>query len=85
MVKFTHMFVMSILIFWLAVSGCVGNDTDAEEAGLAPEIPGTDAGENSSAGQEELTEADVHEFEKNVTDLEALLENSTEEIVIEEL
>lgn len=82
MVKFTHIFVMSILIFWLAVSGCVGEDNNAEETGV-PEESGTNSSENASA--EQFTEADVHEFEQNVTDLEDLLENSSEEIVIEEL
>jgi hypothetical protein len=86
MVKLTHIFMMSILIFWLAGSGCVENNTEVEEAGLVPGIHGADNEENTSAGQE-LTEADVQEFEKNVTDLNDLLENSSleEEIVIEEL
>lgn len=84
MVKFTHIFVMSVLIFWLAGSGCVGNKTDTEEASIAPDVPRTDGGENTSAGQK-LTEADVQEFEENATDLENLLDNSSEEIVVEEL
>lgn len=82
MVKFTHIFVMSILIFWLAVSGCVGDDNNAEETGV-PETPGTNGSGNASA--EQLTEADLHDFESNVTDLEELLDNSSEEIVIEKL
>lgn len=80
MVKFTHIFVISILIFWLAVSGCVGDDNNAEEA---QEAPGTNGSQNASA--EKLTEADLHDFESNVTDLEDLLDNSSEEIVIEKL
>lgn len=79
MVKSTHVFVMSILILWLAASGCAGSDTDEREAG-----PALNASENTSANQM-LTEEDVQEFDKNATDLENLLENSTEEIVIEEL
>lgn len=79
MVKLTHVFVMSILILWLAASGCAGIDKEEQEAGPAP-----NASENTSANQV-LTEADVQEFDKNATDLENLLENSTEEIVIEEL
>ena len=56
------------------------------EAGISQEIPGAEDGENTSAKQE-LTEADLKEFEENVTDLEDLLNNSSldEEIVIEEL
>lgn len=84
MVKFRCIFVMLILILWLAGSGCAEKDTDVKEASIAPEIPGAEINENTSAGQE-LTEADVHEFEENITDLENLLENSTEEIVVEEL
>lgn len=79
MVKLTHIFIMSILILWLAASGCAGNDKEEQEAGPAPNVS-----ENTSANQV-LTEADVQEFDKNATDLENLLENSTEEIVIEEL
>ena len=82
MVKLTHVFVMSILVFWLAVSGCVDNDKNAQEA-VMQETPGSDVNGNASA--EKLTEADVHEFEQNVTDLENLLENSSEEIVVEKL
>ncbi|HII79497.1 MAG TPA: hypothetical protein HA261_03650 [Methanosarcina sp.] len=80
MVKFTHLFVMSILVFWLAVSGCVGNETDAKEEG-----PASNASVNTSANKG-LTEADVQEFDENVTDLEDLLKNSSleEEIDIEE-
>ena len=85
MVKFTHIFVISILIFWLAASGCVEDNTDVGEAGISQEIPGSEDGENTSAKQE-LTEAHLKEFEENVTDLEDLLNNSSldEEIVIEE-
>ncbi|KKG17007.1 hypothetical protein EO98_18785 [Methanosarcina sp. 2.H.T.1A.6] len=85
MVKFTHVLVMSILIFWLAGSGCIGNNASkAEEAGIAPNISGAE--ENTSAEQE-LTEAEIQEFEENITELENLLENSSleDEIDIEEL
>jgi hypothetical protein len=83
MVKFTHLFVISILILSLAGSGCVGNETNVEEAGLN-ETPGANGSGNASAEQK-LTEADVQEFEKNATDLENLLDNSSEEILVEEL
>ncbi|KKG10714.1 hypothetical protein EO95_00040 [Methanosarcina sp. 1.H.T.1A.1] len=85
MVKFIHVLMLSILIFWLAGSGCIGNDTSkAEEAGIAPNIPGAE--ENTSAEQE-LTEAEIQEFEENITELENLLENSSleDEIDIEDL
>lgn len=82
MVKFTHIFVMSVLIFGLAVSGCVGNNNDEKENGPAP-----NASVNNTSVNQGLTEAEVQEFDENVTDLKNLLENSSieEEIVVEEL
>ncbi|WP_440944999.1 hypothetical protein ACSAZL_12625 [Methanosarcina sp. T3] len=85
MVKFRYLFVLSILFFWLAGSGCVGNDTsNTEEAGIVPGISGTD--ENTSAEQV-LTEEEMQEFEKSISELEDLLSNSSleDEIVVEEL
>lgn len=85
MVKFRYMLVLSILFFWLAGSGCVGNNTsNLEESGMIPAIPGTE--ENASAEQN-LTEEEIQEFEKNVSEIEDLLSNSSldDEIVIEEL
>ena len=85
MVKFTYVLVLSILVFWLAGSGCVGNDTSkAGEAGLVPNIPGA---EGNTSSEQELTEAEIQEFEENITDLENLLENSSleDEIIIEDL
>ncbi len=85
MVKFRYMLVLSILFFWLAGSGCVGNNTsNLEESGIIPAIPGT--GENASMEQN-LTEEEIQELEKNVSELEDLISNSSldDEIVIEEL
>ncbi|AKB74197.1 hypothetical protein MSLAZ_0936 [Methanosarcina lacustris Z-7289] len=85
MVKFTYVLVLSILIFWLAGSGCVGNDTPkAGEAGLAPNIPGEE--ENTSAEQK-LTDAEIQEFEENITEFEDLLNNSSfgDEIIVKDL
>ncbi|AKB79056.1 hypothetical protein MSHOH_2573 [Methanosarcina horonobensis HB-1 = JCM 15518] len=84
MVEFRYLFVLSILFFWLAGSGCVGNDASDMEEGITTDIPGTE--ENTSAKQS-LTEAEIQEFEGNILELEDLLSNSSldEEIVIEEL
>ncbi|MDY9928119.1 hypothetical protein [Methanosarcina sp.] len=85
MVKLTYVFILSILIFWLAGSGCIGDDTsEIEGAGIVPNIPGT---EDDTSAEQGLTEAEIQEFEEKITDLEALLENSSleEEIVVEEL
>lgn len=88
MVKFTHVLVLSILIFWLAGSGCVGNDTSkAEEGGIAPNIPGAEENSENTFAEQELTEAEIQEFEENITELEDLLNNSSleDEIIIEDL
>ena len=62
MVKFRYLFVLSVLFFWLAGSGCVGNDTsNAKEAGIVPGISGAD--ENTSA-EPVLTEEEIQDFEK---------------------
>lgn len=86
MVKFTHLFVTLILIFWLASSGCIGNKiSEVGEAGLVPNIPGTEESAENNSTQQGLTEAEIQEFEENITELEDLLKNSSldEEIVIE--
>ncbi|WP_048065463.1 hypothetical protein [Methanosarcina acetivorans] len=85
MVKFRYLFVLSILFFWLAGSGCVGNDTsDTEGAGIVPGI--SEAEENTSAEQV-ITEEEIQELEENISELEDLLSNSTieEEIIVEDL
>lgn len=85
MIKFRYLFVLSILFLWLAGSGCVGNDTpNTEEAGIVPGISGVE--ENTSAEQV-ITEEEIQEFEKNISELEDLLSNSTieEEIIVEDL
>lgn len=85
MVKLRYLFVLSILFFWLAGSGCVGNDTsNTEEAGMVSGI--SEAEENTSAEQV-ITEEEIQEFEKNISELEDLLSNSSieEEIIVEDL
>ena len=79
---------LSILIFWLAGSGCVGNDASkAEEAGIAPNIPGAEESAENAFAEQELTEAEIQEFEENITELEDLLNNSglANEIIIGDL
>jgi len=82
MVKFTYVLVLSILIVWLAGSGCVGNDASEVEA------PNSDAGNGTLNDSEmELTQADIQELDSDMVKLESLLDNASpeEEILIEEL
>ncbi|MDI9395722.1 MAG: hypothetical protein QM426_10075 [Euryarchaeota archaeon] len=87
MVKFTHFIVMSFLVFWLAVSGCVGNDTDEKDEGPASNSTESSNSSVNNSANKGLTEADVKEFDENIAGLEDLLVNSSleEEIDIEEL
>jgi hypothetical protein len=85
MIKLRYMFVVSILFFCLAGSGCVGDNTsNVEESGIVPAIPGT--GEDISAEQN-LTEAEIQGFEENISEIEDLLSNSSldDEIVVEKM
>lgn len=85
MVKLVHLFVLSALIFWLAGSGCVGNNTsDVKEAGIAPEVAEAENGvPDSGVG---LTPAEIQEIDGDMAELENLLNNASveEEIVLEE-
>ncbi|HIH74716.1 MAG TPA: hypothetical protein HA306_05795 [Methanosarcina sp.] len=83
MVKFAHLLVVSVLVTWLAVSGCVEDTADQDKAGIVSDISGMEDSGNTST--EELTEADIQEFEENITHLEDLLENSSEEIIVEDI
>lgn len=85
MVKFAHLLVLSALLFWLAGSGCVGNDA-SEESEIAPNV--TEAVQGSPEDSEMgLTQAEIQELDFDMVELENLLENASieEEIVIEEI
>jgi hypothetical protein len=88
MVKFTHLLVISVLIVWIAGSGCVGNDTskvkevgeDSSDADVGNNVPAEDLGVG-------LTQAELNEVNCNMAGLENLLEDSSpgEEIVVQEV
>jgi len=84
MVKFAHLLLLSVLIVWIAGSGCVGNDASEEET--APNIAelGNGTPNDSEMG---LTPAEIQELDSDMVKLDNLLENASpeEEIVIEEL
>lgn len=88
MVKFTHMLIISVLIVWIAGSGCIGNDTSkVKEAGK--DSSDADVGNNVPAEDLEvgLTQAELNEVNCNMAGLENLLEDSSpgEEIVVQEV
>jgi len=95
MVKLTHLLVLSSLIIWLAVSGCIGNDTSkVKEAGTGSnytKVRSSSAPNNSSSGASAedlevgLSQTELKELDSDMSDLQNLLENSSssEEIVIE--
>jgi hypothetical protein len=87
MVKFAHLLVLSTLIFWLAGSGCVGNDaSEIEKSGVDPNI---EAGNGVPAEDLEMghMQAEIQELDSDMADLQGLLEdaNPEEKIEIEEL
>ncbi|HIH74715.1 MAG TPA: hypothetical protein HA306_05785 [Methanosarcina sp.] len=85
MAKFAHLLILSVLIIWLAGSGCVGNNaSDAEEAGIAPDTTAEGA---SGMSEIELTHAEILELNSDITALENLLEDASleEELVEEDL
>ena len=81
MVRFVHLFILSILIVWVSGTGCVGTS----ETGIGSNETGEDAG--NTLEEPGLTEAEIQGFEADISGLENLLENTSlkEEIVIEEL
>jgi hypothetical protein len=86
MVKFSHLLILSVLIFWLAGSGCVGND--ASEVNKSGEKPGNAEVQAPTSDLEiELTHEEIQELDSDMADLEILLENASipENIQIEEL
>ena len=88
MVKFTHLLVLSVLIIWLAGSGCIGNDaskgkeaiTSSKEADIGNSVQTDDLGVG-------LTQAELKELDTDMKDLESLLEDSSleEDIDIQEV
>jgi hypothetical protein len=93
-VKLAHLLVLLCLIIFLALSGCIGNDTSKEkEAGKGSNytegISNASNGSLSGAPVEDLevglTQAELKELDSDMSDLEGLLENSSvgEDIVIE--
>jgi hypothetical protein len=91
MVKLAHLLVLSSLIIWLAVSGCIGNDTSkVKKAGVDSNytvVRNSDVSNGSPAGDLEvgLTQTELKELDSDMADLQDLLENSSigEDIVVE--
>lgn len=99
MVKSAHLLVLSSIIIWLAVSGCIGNDkSNLKEAGKGSnytEVRSSNAQNGllndspSGAPAEDLevglTQAEIKELDSDMADLQDLLGNSSvgEDIAIE--
>jgi len=82
MVKFAHLLVLSVLIVWMAGSGCIGNDSSGVEDGVTQNVAGAENTDNSG-----LTPAEIQELDNDMAELEGLLSNASleEEIELEEL
>jgi hypothetical protein len=88
MVKFAHLLVLSVLIVWLAGSGCVGDSTsEVKKSGINPDVAEMQNGAPAEDLEMGLTQAEIQEFDFEVANLEDLLGNAIpeEEIVVEEL
>ncbi len=95
MVKSAHLLVLSSLIIWLAVSGCIGNDTsnikETRNGSNYTEVRSSDAPNGSLNGSPTddmevgLTQAELKELDSDMADLQDLLGNSSvgEDIVVE--
>jgi hypothetical protein len=87
MVKLAHLLVLLCLIIWLAVSGCIGNDTSkVKEAGNGSNFT---VARNSGVPDEDLevglTLSELKELDSDMSDIQSLLENSSvgEDITVE--
>ncbi len=80
MVKFTYLLVLSVLIVWIAGSGCMGNDSS--DAVVTQNVDEAGNADNSDMG---LTPAEIQELDTDMAELESLLDNASpdEEIEIE--
>jgi hypothetical protein len=88
MVKLAHLLALSVLIVWLAGSGCVGDSTsEVKESRVNPNVAEMQNGAPAEDLEMGLTQAEIQELDSEVTDLEDLLKNASpeEEIEIEEL
>ena len=81
MVRFAHLFILSILIVWVSGAGCVGTSEKGIDSNETEENAGNTLEETG------LTEAEIQGFEADISELDNILENASlkEEIVIEEL
>jgi hypothetical protein len=94
MIKFTRLFVLSVLIFWIAVSGCIGGNAPEEKEAGKGSTNISPKGENtvnlsSPDGDLDvgLSQAELKELDSDMADLEDVLENSSlgENLVIEDV
>jgi hypothetical protein len=87
MVRFVHLFILSVLMVWLSVAGCIGNNASkTEDSGIHSKAIETGESAGDTLKEPELTEAEVQGLEADTSEIENLLGNSSiqEEIIIEE-
>jgi hypothetical protein len=93
MIKLTHLFVLSVLIFWITGSGCIGDNTPEEKeaikgSNISPKGENTTNLSSPSVDLEMgLSQAELKELDSDMADLEDLLDNSSlgEDLVIEDV
>lgn len=87
MVRFVHLFILSVLIIWLSGAGCVGNNASkTENSGIHSKAIETGESAGDALKEPDLTEAEIQGIEADTSEIGNMLENSSikEEIVIEE-
>lgn len=87
MVRFVHLFILSVLIVWLSAAGCVGNNASKTDDSVI-HSKANETGQNAGSTLKEpgLTAAEIQGIEADTSEIENMLDNSStnEEIVIEE-
>jgi hypothetical protein len=82
MVKLVHLLVLSVLVVWVAGSGCIGNNSsDAENGGVAQNVAGAGNADDSNM----VTPGEIQKLDADMAELQSLLEDASleEEIDIE--
>jgi hypothetical protein len=88
MVRFVHLLILSVLIIWLSIAGCVGNDASkTEDSEIHSKANETEKDAGDALKEPRVTKADIEGLEADTSEIDNMLENSSlqEEIVIEEL
>jgi len=78
MVRFVDLFILSVLMIWLSVAGCVGNDvSNTADSGIHSKAIETGKDAEDALKEPRLTEAEIQGLEADTSELENMLENSS--------